>query len=268
MLQESNPLTHTPSTYSLLFSSFSILPLFSLFFLSLFFLSTITLFVWFIWGIYEYMFTIHRYQTFTMEMGPNLDADMYQVPKYPSERPLPKPLLCGKASSSVDAILCNIALNCATSFEPRMGQGTLDLSPRYDVKQHSKQYKGWEVSLSPGEGDNTAACTGHLDQKFNTLSKNNNQWLDMKIDNVKHGTAIICEGPFSQRYAKLVGYINTTEGGNAKIKLDSHNWHYERKLSKSLCSVISDKLSPGTHMISIQTSSTKSFTGFSHLIWA
>lgn len=210
-----------------------------------------------------------------MEMGPNLDPEMYEVPSYPEERSLPPPLLCGKSgSSSVDALLCDTPLSCVTSFEPRMGKGPLDLLPNKKNKHISletREYKanGWEIALAPGEGDNTAACTGHLDQKFNTLSAatKQSQWLDLKITNVQHGIAIMCEGPFSARYQKEVGYLNMSDGGNVKMQLDGKKWHYVRKLNKSLCSVISDDLSKGDHTISIQATAD-TLTGFSHLIWA
>lgn len=216
-----------------------------------------------------------------MEMGPKLDPEMYEVASYPQERSLPPSLLCGKqGSSSVDENLCNMKLKCVTSFEPRTGLGTLDLLKSSSNKNNqvsNRLYKanGWEVALAPGEGDNTASCTGHLDQKFNTLSKLNNNndgqkgstWLDLKINVKENGIAIICEGPFSARYAKNVGYFNMSKGGNVKMQLDGKTHGYVRKLSKSLCSVVSDDLKEGDHTISIQAIGN-ALTGFSHLIWA
>jgi len=232
-----------------------------------------------------------RYQRHTMDVGPNLDPEAYTVPAFPDERPLPDPLVCGKeGQSSVDAALCSVALSCATSFEPRLGAGPLELAPlarapggSTDADQSPATKKllakysdggkggkgGWRVQLAPGEGDNTAACTGHLDQKFNMLAGAGGGWLAMVVPNVKVGVLIVCEGPFSAREKKKVEYLNTSlPGGNALMELDGWPYHYARKLTKSLCSVVADDLTPGTHVLALQATSASALTGFSHVIWA
>jgi hypothetical protein len=208
-----------------------------------------------------------------MEMGPNLDPDMFAASSA-SERALPPPVLCGKPGSSVDPELCSVALHCATSFEPRVGPGPLDLEQVQAAAKSGAAGKpsggltGWASALAPGEGDNTAACTGHLDQKFNVLGKEGAGWLTLRIAGVQHGVLVVCEGPFSARFKAQVGYLNTSAtGGNAQMELDGQPRHYARKLSKSLCSVVADDLSPGDHTLALRPTA-KHLTGFSHVIWA
>jgi hypothetical protein len=206
-------------------------------------------------------------------MGPNLDTDYYTTP----ERTMPTSLYCGvesegKSTSSVDPLFCDTTFSCATSFEPRTGPSPLDLlvpKGKYRPKGGGGTGgKGWAAALAPGEGDNTAACTGHLDQKFNTLSKGG-EWLPMQLNGVHKGLLIVCEGPFSVREKTKVGYLNTSlKGGNAQLEVDGAGpAHYQRKLSKSLCSVVSDQLSPGDHTLAFKAMGPE-LTGFSHVIWA
>ena len=239
-----------------------------------------------------------KYQAYTMEMGPVLDPDVYDRGPPP---PLPPPLLCGQAGSSVDPRFCDLAFSCATSFEPRTGPSPLALraaayqgepsaptGPKYqsgatarpptdanpqaatlmaaDAAAPSGAF--WHATLAPGEGDNTDACTGHLDQKFNTLARAGGGWLALDLPPLEAGVVIVCEGPFSARYAKQVGYLNTSAvGGNAALEVDGRPAHYARKLSKSLCSVVSDRLAPGKHTVALKALQ-RSLTGFSHIIWA
>mmetsp|Transcript_19442 Transcript_19442/g.44089 ORF Transcript_19442/g.44089 Transcript_19442/m.44089 type:complete len:746 (+) Transcript_19442:145-2382(+) len=233
-----------------------------------------------------------RYQSFTMELGPNLDPELYKLPAFPAERPLPKPLFCGPKNgrgfpSSVDAALCSEATRCATSYEPRKGQGPHDLAAAAAAAASNPGKKapikssapllslaeaapGWAVQLAPGEGDNTASCTGHVDQKFNALARQGAAPLSLEVETkgpLARGLLMLCEGPFSARFAKEVGFFNTsTPGGNVALELDGKPVHYQRKVSKSLCSVVSDRLAPGRHTLKI-TPKGKALTGFSHVIW-
>mmetsp|Transcript_27387 Transcript_27387/g.49738 ORF Transcript_27387/g.49738 Transcript_27387/m.49738 type:complete len:783 (+) Transcript_27387:70-2418(+) len=223
-----------------------------------------------------------KYQSFTMEMGPVLDPEYFATPNFPADRPLPASLHCGvkATSSSVDALFCDTPFQCATSFEPRTGPGPLDLLAPNKGKGKAKAPVaggsapvggGWKAFLAPGEGDNTASCTGHRDQKFNVLGQSGSEWLSMPLKGVSKGVLIVCEGPFSAREKSKVGYLNTSSvGGNAQFEVDGQGpKHYQRKLSKSLCSVVSDGggLSPGDHTLAIKALGPR-LTGFSHVIWA
>ncbi len=195
-----------------------------------------------------------------MNLGPDLDPEAYAVKAFPAERPLPEPRLCGKGDSSVEPALCSLPLRCATSFAPRVGPQPLDLAVEDGAK-------GWQAALAPGEGDNAAACTGHLDQKYNTLASAGADWLTMRVS-VARGLMLVCEGPFNARFKAAVEYVNTsTVGGNAQLLLDGSLAHYRRKLPKSLCSVVADDLAPGDHTLALRPTA-KVLTGFSHLIWA
>jgi hypothetical protein len=239
-----------------------------------------------------------KYQAFTMEMGPVLDEEAFDRGEPP---PLPPPMLCGTAGSSIDPRFCDLGFTCATSFEPRTGMSPFDLrvttykgsptlptGPKYQsgaaprpptdsnsqalslMATQAAKADGalWHITLAPGEGDNTESCTGHLDQKFNTLAREGSGWLALELPPLKAGVVIVCEGPFSVRYAKQVGYLNpSTSGGNAAMEVDGQPAHYSRKLSKSLCSVVSDSLSPGKHSVALK-SLQRSLTGFSHIIYA
>ena len=197
-----------------------------------------------------------KFQDFTMDMGPDLDESMYEVPP----RPLPPPSLCGQRS--IEQAFCDVKFNCATTYEPRVGQSILDLT-----KGLPSKYDGgkWAAALAPGEGDNAAHCTGHVDAKKNVLGKQGDGWFAMKLRGVKKGLIIVCEGPFSARMEKQVTHVNTST--NVRLELDGQVTHYQRKLTKSLCSVVTDKASPGDHTLAFQAQGSI-LTGFSYVIWA
>ncbi len=194
-----------------------------------------------------------------MEVGPTLERSEYAVPS----RPLPKPKLCGVGGSTLEPLTCSVRLRCATSFSPRTGQSPLDLAS-------PPQPAGWSAALAPGEGDNAAECTGHLDQKYNTLAKQGAAWLKLPV-RTEHGLLVVCEGPFSARSKLKVEYVNSSAvGGNAALELDGRPAHYARKLSKSLCSVVAEpkRLAKGDHTLALLPTSPTLLTGLSHVIWA
>ena len=59
--------------------------------------------------------------------------------------------------------------------------------------------------------------------------------------------------------------MNTSS--NVALELDGQPKHYQHKLTKSLCSVISDQLAPGDHILAFEAKDRTKFTGFSYLIW-
>jgi len=214
-----------------------------------------------------------RYQTYTMEMGPDLDPELYSYPSK-EERPLPPSFKCG--SMSLDAEFCDTRFSCATTFEPHVGQSLQDLvepppqpgrlqSDASMSQRYHSEPSGWQVSLAPGEGDNTIHCTGHLDAKKNILGRKGDGWLVLRTPKLTRGLLLLCEGPFSARMAKKVQFLNTS--GNTVLEVDGQRTHFQRKVPKSLCSVVSDGLSPATHTVAFKATE-EVLTGFSFLVWA
>ena len=88
-------------------------------------------------------------------------------------------------------------------------------------------------------------------------------------DKITVGLLIVCEGPFSSRYQSHVAFINTsTDGGNAVLELDGQRVHFQRKLPKSLCTLVYDRLSPDTEHELAVIPKGKELIGLSHVIWA
>ena len=56
--------------------------------------------------------------------------------------------------------------------------------PTYAKYLPPKEGVKWNVELAPGEGDNAAHCTGHVDAKRNMLGKRGSGWMVLRVPKV------------------------------------------------------------------------------------
>ena len=57
--------------------------------------------------------------------------------------------------------------------------------PAYAKYLPPKEGLKWNVELAPGEGDNAAHCTGHVDAKRNMLGKKGSGWMVLRVPKVR-----------------------------------------------------------------------------------